>query len=590
MTPCSFLIWFRKMEESLQENLTASKAQLDQLDEVLALDPENEALISLRADLSSAITLIEESLLDLKKVRLLSNYGDEAATVGVDEHDAAEDVRKLYEDIKTFKKPLQPNQLCRVFRNTYRGRPRWELVQIKSISEDQTEAVVTFRTPSKHSDLPCKHFLQDRCRYASSCQFSHGETFPTEQLIPFEYNASVLSFLQPHKICLALFAATGLWYPADILSVSTTPTSDAPPQQPQFTVKYCDYEGIHTLPLSSIFPLITSDRFEPDETVSEGLSTVRKRKRQSDDSAASSSSELDGELGGESGSDSSDEEAPSILRLFTVPTHVASTVLVSPEFGAWEAYTRGIGSKLLAKMGYIKGQGLGRHGKGIVTPVEAQILDPRKGLDFDENGDGERKKKKRRRGGKKGKQARARRRLQGDTENGNGQNDNENTQDTQNDLFSLINDNLFSGIKDTQIPAVRSAGLSSADSVQPLKKPLTTMEMMQSLKRKRSADPAPSPPSAVSTAAISSSSSSKSDAVAMRARLLTLQEALPAADKQVIAMKASVERNRKDKKMESHCKERLSTAENQAAAIRAEIARLQSKLHITKQDAKSKLF
>lgn len=46
----------------------------------------------------------------------------------------------------------------------------------------------------------------------------------------------------------------------------------------------------------------------------------------------------------------------------------------SNALGGWEEHTKGIGSKLMSKMGYVFGQGLGRNRQGRIEPVEARIL------------------------------------------------------------------------------------------------------------------------------------------------------------------------------------------------------------------------
>ncbi|KAJ3299916.1 hypothetical protein HK104_006067 [Borealophlyctis nickersoniae] len=60
------------------------------------------------------------------------------------------------------------------------------------------------------------------------------------------------------------------------------------------------------------------------------------------------------------------------------------------DFGVFEKYTKGIGSKLLAQMGYEKGMGLGREGQGIAEPIDVKVRPKGKGIGhggFDERTD-----------------------------------------------------------------------------------------------------------------------------------------------------------------------------------------------------------
>lgn len=58
-------------------------------------------------------------------------------------------------------------------------------------------------------------------------------------------------------------------------------------------------------------------------------------------------------------------------------------IKIGHRLGAWERHTRGIGGKLLAKMGYSLGGGLGAREQGITVPIKAStVLPERISLDF----------------------------------------------------------------------------------------------------------------------------------------------------------------------------------------------------------------
>lgn len=85
----------------------------------------------------------------------------------------------------------------------------------------------------------------------------------------------------------------------------------------------------------------------------------------------------------DSSSDSSDDDSgdiPIAPRTLDMTDSASSWQDGPSSFGHWEQHTRGIGGKLMAKMGYVHGSGLGKQGEGRIEPVEAVVFPPGRSL------------------------------------------------------------------------------------------------------------------------------------------------------------------------------------------------------------------
>ena len=55
---------------------------------------------------------------------------------------------------------------------------------------------------------------------------------------------------------------------------------------------------------------------------------------------------------------------------------------VDKEFGSFEKNSSGFGSKMLAKMGWVQGNAIGKNAQGVVNPIEARLRPNSMGLGF----------------------------------------------------------------------------------------------------------------------------------------------------------------------------------------------------------------
>ncbi|CAI8055899.1 Zinc finger CCCH-type with G patch domain-containing protein [Geodia barretti] len=203
------------------------------------------------------------------------------------------------------------------------------LCRENSDSEEPEKVRVLFTHPTYNAMKPCPFFLDGKCRFESSvCKFSHGTVVPFSQLLA--YQDPDYSLISTGGKCLAKYS-DGLWYQAIISSFDE-----------EFTVHIPSLNKTVQTPIENVFPL-------------EG----------SESGSSSDDEDLDEEGEGEEG---------AVVEWIPSGPHRA--------LGDWEKYTTGIGSKLMAKMGYVVGKGLGKSGEGRVEPVEIKILPPGKSLDM----------------------------------------------------------------------------------------------------------------------------------------------------------------------------------------------------------------
>ncbi|NWU09584.1 ZGPAT protein, partial [Cephalopterus ornatus] len=377
-------------EESLEAAIQAHSAQLEQVELALgaAQDPAQRSdLVQLQEDLKQLIELTESSLVAVKKSKLLATLDTNAASssssspAGVPGQDPRRESSAQDEEYAAFKEAIaglgadeeppgnnneisseregeagdkNESKCSEEEEESEREEEEEELSGMKVKApyysswgtleyhnamivgteelEDGSAGVrVLYLYPTHKSLKPCPFFLDDKCRFKENCRFSHGQVVSVEELQPFQ--EPDLSSLGVGSACLAKHS-DGIWYTAKITDVDSG----------YYTVKF--------------------DSLLLKEAVVEGDSVIPPLR--SEDAAESESDE-----------DSVDDSGYAK----GVPENGEWTPACSSSFGGWEAHTRGIGSKLLVRMGYEFGKGLGKNSQGRVEPVQAVVLPRGKSLD-----------------------------------------------------------------------------------------------------------------------------------------------------------------------------------------------------------------
>ncbi|XP_059979304.1 zinc finger CCCH-type with G patch domain-containing protein isoform X3 [Lagenorhynchus albirostris] len=325
-------------EESLQTALRTYDAQLQQVELALGtgLDPSELAdLRQLQGDLKELIELTEASLVSVRKSKLLAALDgerpaqedaeylafQEAIAEAVEVPVAPEAELETVPMRETGPGPTEPGREeddgededgaelsgRKVNAPYYSAWGTLEyhnamIVGTEEMDDGSPGVRVLYLYPTHKSLKPCPFFLEGKCRFQESCRFSHGQVVSVDELRPFQ--DPDLSSLQAGSACLAK-RQDGLWHPARITDVDSG----------YYTVKF--------------------DSLLLKEAVVEGDSILPP---------------LRTEPAGSSDSDGSDVDDPSYARV--VEPAAADPGTCSSAFAGWEVHTRGIGSRLLAKMGY----------------------------------------------------------------------------------------------------------------------------------------------------------------------------------------------------------------------------------------------
>ncbi|KAL0274083.1 UNVERIFIED_CONTAM: hypothetical protein PYX00_006599 [Menopon gallinae] len=345
--------------DALKVELSQYEAQLSQIQMAISASadgPEKDNLITLEKDITELIKLTKDSLQPNEDQETKSDpdpladeyklFQAELAVIDSDKNDEEResvqlddtkvmDLDGLHSDLKSMEgmKCQAPYKYAWTEDVTYHNALIFCIEDLDTVTNsDDIQVRVMFTNPTHKEMLPCPYYLDGECKFSDEkCRFSHGEKVFLNSLR--DYRDPDFGILTEGRPVLAK-KDDGLWHRAVIKSIDGV----------KAIVKF-DSNFEEEIHFQNILPLEGSDGSDESDSDSENDNL--------DDQTAHN------------------EEI--VRRILMAPP--------SSALGDWEKFTKGFGSRIMAKMGYIHGSGLGREGKGRVEPVSAVILPAGKSLD-----------------------------------------------------------------------------------------------------------------------------------------------------------------------------------------------------------------
>ncbi|CAG8539958.1 7219_t:CDS:2 [Acaulospora morrowiae] len=362
-----------EIESSLKEN----ENSLAEIKELLVLSPEEPELINLAEVLQNLIKLQQEKLLQRKKDDLLALIGcsvePSSHEIG-DMPNSAEISMSLNEGDPTNSNSdlnvLKVGEKCCIpFTHPENQKVYFLPGLIQNIDFEVKTCNVLILTPITPSTRVCVKYLSNQCTGICPHERSHGEEISSELVVPYEILH--VGQMDAYKVGRNFWAKyeDEVWYLAKLIGLESKGLG--------FRVTYNGYEnenphGVVVGP-DEIIPVQSLD----DEGGKDGIFSEENETDESDYSNDESDSFSDDFVS----SEISTLESDTGFGRFSF-TPFDNRDKGNDNFAEWEKHTTGVASRMMAKMGYKMGEGLGKNGEGIVNPIEVKLFSRGVSLDY----------------------------------------------------------------------------------------------------------------------------------------------------------------------------------------------------------------